>query len=151
LPTFHPIVRAKSTGCPARLERAQTTIRAVAAEKSIRRVSNRLEPKEDRLAIGGIAFGAGVVGYSLYWFFATSVRYQRRIVSGVTMPARPASRRRPSTVPFTARRRLVVGEAQPPRPVRCAQDSVLFEQIVNDGLLVDPAGEDQNEERERRR
>jgi hypothetical protein len=38
---------------------------------------------------------------------------------------------------------LVIGEAEPSRSVRCAEDSVLLEQIVNDRLLlpVDPAGE----------
>jgi hypothetical protein len=48
---------------------------------------------------------------------------------------------------------LVVGEAEPSRSVRGAQDPVLLEQIVNDRLLlpVDPAGEQKNDERERRR
>ena len=48
---------------------------------------------------------------------------------------------------------LVVGETEAPRSVRRAQDSVLFEQVVNDCLLlpVDPAGKEQDDERERRR
>jgi hypothetical protein len=48
---------------------------------------------------------------------------------------------------------LVIGEAEPPRSMRCSQDSVLFEQVVNDSLLlpVDPAGEEQYDESERRR
>ena len=48
---------------------------------------------------------------------------------------------------------LVVGEAKPSASVRCAEDSVLLEQVVNDGLLlpVDPAGEEKNDEGERRR
>ncbi len=48
---------------------------------------------------------------------------------------------------------LVVGEAEPSRSVRCAQDPVLLEQIVNDRLLlpVDPAGEEENDEGKRRR
>src|SRR5215472_7652182 len=39
------------------------------------------------------------------YFLATSRRYHRKIVSGVTIPAMDASRRRPTTWPFTARRR----------------------------------------------
>jgi hypothetical protein len=37
--------------------------------------------------------------------------------------------------------------------VRCAEDPVLLEQVVNDRLLlpVDPAGEEENDEGERRR
>jgi hypothetical protein len=38
---------------------------------------------------------------------------------------------------------LVVGQAQPPGTVHCAEDAVLLEQVVNDPLLVsiNPAGE----------
>src|SRR5438067_3369865 len=43
--------------------------------------------------------------FELSYFFAMSVRYHRRIVSGVTMPTIPPSRRRPRALPFTARRR----------------------------------------------
>ena len=48
---------------------------------------------------------------------------------------------------------LVVSEAESTRPLRCAKHPVLLEQVVNDGLLlsIDPAGEQQVEERERRR
>jgi hypothetical protein len=48
---------------------------------------------------------------------------------------------------------LVVADAQPPASVRRAEDTVLFEQVVNDRLLlpVDPAGDDTNHEGERRR
>jgi hypothetical protein len=48
---------------------------------------------------------------------------------------------------------LVVGEANPSGTVRGAEDTVLFEQVVNDGLLVpvDPAGDEKEEERERGR
>jgi hypothetical protein len=43
---------------------------------------------------------------------------------------------------------LVVGEAKPSRTVRCAEETVLLEQVANDRLLVpvDPAGEEQEEE-----
>src|ERR1700681_4853157 len=71
------------------------------------------------------------------YFLATSVRYQRRMVSDVTMPTMPASRRRPRTLPFYGQAAtLVVGEAESSRSVRCAQDPVLLEQIVNDRLLL---------------
>jgi hypothetical protein len=48
---------------------------------------------------------------------------------------------------------LVVGEAKPSGTVRCAEDTVLLEQVINDRLLVpvDPAGEERKEEGERRR
>ena len=48
---------------------------------------------------------------------------------------------------------LVVGEGEPSASVRCAQNPVLLEQVVNDRLLppVDPAGEDENDEGKRRR
>jgi hypothetical protein len=48
---------------------------------------------------------------------------------------------------------LVVGEVEPSRSVRGAEGSVLLEQVVNNGLLlpVDPAREEENNERERRR
>src|SRR6185436_5481039 len=48
---------------------------------------------------------------------------------------------------------LVVGEAEPSGSVRCAEDAVLLEQVVNDRLLlpVDPAGEEENDEGERLR
>jgi Type I phosphodiesterase / nucleotide pyrophosphatase len=39
------------------------------------------------------------------YFWETSLRYQRRIVSGVTIPDTAARRRRPRRMPFTARRR----------------------------------------------
>jgi hypothetical protein len=48
---------------------------------------------------------------------------------------------------------LVVGQANPLGTVRRPEDPVLLAQVVNDGLLlsIDPAREDQEEERERRR
>ena len=48
---------------------------------------------------------------------------------------------------------LVIGEAKPSGTVRGAEDTVLLEQVVNDRLLipVDPAGEEKQEEGERRR
>jgi hypothetical protein len=48
---------------------------------------------------------------------------------------------------------LVVGEAKPSRTVHRAENAVLLEQVVNDGLLlpVDPAGEQKEEESEGRR
>lgn len=65
------------------------------------------------------------------YFWATSLRYQRRIVSGV------AGRRSGGSS----------------GTVHCAEDSVLLEQVVNNRLLVsiDPAGEHQEEEGERAR
>jgi hypothetical protein len=48
---------------------------------------------------------------------------------------------------------LVVGDMEPSRSVRGAEDSVLLEQVVNNCLLlsVDPAGDEENNEHERRR
>ena len=45
---------------------------------------------------------------------------------------------------------LVVGETQPSGSVRRAEDPVLLEQVVNDRLLlpIDPAGDQQEQERE---
>src|SRR5882762_11306007 len=47
---------------------------------------------------------------------------------------------------------LVVREAEPSGSERCAKNPVLLEQVVNDCLLlpVDPAGEEENDEGERR-
>src|SRR5262245_9266076 len=88
------------------------------------------------------------------YFFATSVRYQRRIVSGVTTPTISASRRQPRALPFTARRRGW-SSVRRIRWVPCAarRDPILLEQVVNDCLLlpVDPAGEKEDKKRERRR
>ncbi len=46
---------------------------------------------------------------------------------------------------------LIISPPQSPSSMRCAKDSVLLEQIVNDGRLlsVNPAGEQQAEERRR--
>src|SRR5262245_57261848 len=55
-----------------------------------------------------VRLGAGATGTRVFepaYFLATSRRYQRRIVSGVTMPAMSPRRRRPSALPYTARRR----------------------------------------------
>jgi hypothetical protein len=50
-------------------------------------------------------------------FVATSRGYQRKIVSGVTMPATSATRRRPMASPLTVRQAdpLIVGEPESPR------------------------------------
>src|SRR5262245_9842964 len=82
--------------------------------------------------------GRRVFAPSYCW--ATSFRYQRRIVSGVTMPATAARRRRPRTWPFTARRRRW-SSVQSPRAVHRAEDTVLLDQVLNHFLLVatDPA------------
>ena len=47
---------------------------------------------------------------------------------------------------------LVVSQARSPIALGCAENTVLLEQVVNDGLLlsVHPAGEQQAEERKRR-
>ena len=84
------------------------------------------------------------------YLLATSLRYQRRIVSGVTMPATSVRRRRPFHGQPAS---LVVGETQSSGTMRRAEDPVLLEQVFNDRLLlpVDPAGEDMEEEGERGR
>jgi hypothetical protein len=90
----------------------------------------------------------------LSYFAATSLRYQRRIVSGVTMPATAARRRRPRTWPVHGETAsLVVGQAQSSGTVHHAEDAVLFEQVVNDRLLmsIDPAREQREEEGKRGR
>jgi hypothetical protein len=48
---------------------------------------------------------------------------------------------------------LVVGEAEPSGAVRRSEDSVLFEQVLNDrlSLSVDPPGEHEDKKGERRR
>src|SRR6516165_11793797 len=106
-------------------------------------------------AISGLVLGRpSRLAFEPSYCWATRRRYHRRIVSGVTMPATAARRRRPRTLPFTARRRqLVVGETQTSGSVHRAEHPILLEQIVNDRLLlsVDPTGEQQEEERERRR
>ena len=88
------------------------------------------------------------------YFWATSVRYHRRIVSGVTMAATAARRRRPRTWPFTGETAsLVVGQAHSPRSVDRAENTVLLEQVLNDGRLmaIDPAREEHQNEGERGR
>jgi hypothetical protein len=57
-------------------------------------------------AISGLVLGRpGRRVFEPSYLFATSWRYHRKKVSGVTMPAIDATRRRPTTLPFTARRR----------------------------------------------
>ena len=75
------------------------------------------------------------------YFVATSLRYQRRVVSGVTMPAIAATAEDVAFHGETAS--LVVGQGQSSGTVHRAEDAVLLEQVVNDRLLVsiDPAGE----------
>jgi hypothetical protein len=84
-------------------------------------VTETLEPTADaRVAPGRVSFAmritsaarSGLVlgrprrcAFELSYFLATSVRYHRKMVSGVTMRAMAASRRRPRTLPFTAKRR----------------------------------------------
>src|ERR1700730_16647807 len=84
------------------------------------------------------------------YFLATSLRYHRRMVSGLTIPAMSARRRRPRTLPFTAKRRRWSSVRQSRRG---PEDTVLLEQVVHDRLLVpvDPAGEEKEEEGERGR
>ena len=66
------------------------------------------------------------------------------MVSGVTIPANGRQAAPAEHLAFHGQAAaLVVGEAQPVRPVRRAEDSILLEQVVNDRLLlaIDPAGE----------
>ena len=57
-------------------------------------------------AMSGLVLGRpGRPCFEPSYFLATSLRYQRTIVSGVTMPATSARRRPPRTLPFTAKRR----------------------------------------------
>jgi hypothetical protein len=68
---------------------------------------------------------------------------QRRM-SVMTIPAMDARRRRPTTLPFTARRqRWSSGEAQSSGLLRRPEDPVLLEQVINDRLRlsIDPSGE----------
>ena len=76
-----------------------------------------------------------------------------RGVSGVTMPAMDARRRRPRTLPLTARRRRWSSVRRRRRGPCTAEDPVLLEQVVNDRLRVpvDPAGEEKEEEGDRGR
>ena len=48
---------------------------------------------------------------------------------------------------------LIIGQAEPSRSVRGAEDAVLLKQVVKDRLLlpVDPTGDEENDEREGRR
>src|SRR5262245_13362247 len=76
------------------------------------------------------------------YFLATSVRYHRRMVSGVTTPATAARRRRPRIWPLHSQTAtLVVGEAESLSTVHRAEDAIFLEQVVNDRLLlsIDPA------------
>jgi hypothetical protein len=85
------------------------------------------------------------------YFWATNLRYERRIVSGVKRPGRSATPRRPSMMPFRPGGAAVVGKAQASGSVRGAEDPVLLEQVVNDRLLVPvhPAPDKQEQESER--
>jgi hypothetical protein len=81
-----------------------------------------------------------------------SLRYHRRIVSGVTIPDTSARRRLPRTTPFHGQAAaLVVGEAHPSGRVRGAENPVFLEQVVDDRLLlpVNPARDQQEQEGER--
>ena len=67
------------------------------------------------------------------YFWATSLRYQRRIVSGVTMPGHIRQAASAEDHAFDGQAApLVVGEAQPSGSVRGAEDPVLLEQVVDD-------------------
>jgi hypothetical protein len=105
-------------------------------------------------AISGLVLGRpGRRLFEPSYFLATSRRYQRKMVSGVTMPAIDARRRRPRTLPFTARRRRWSSVRRSRRdPCAARKDPVLLEQVVNHLLLlsIDPPGEQQYEEGERR-
>ena len=97
--------------------------------------------------------GSRVFEPSYLW--ATSLRYQRRIVSGVTHDSGDVRKATTAKdLPFHGQpASLVVGEAQPSGALRRAEDAVLLEQVGNDRLLlaVDPAGEQEEEESERGR
>ena len=83
------------------------------------------------------------------YFLATSRRYQRRIVSGVTMPATRWSPFRPRTMFFTARcLRLIVVQPKPSSTKSFTKDAILLHQILDDLLLVavHPAREQEQEE-----
>jgi len=74
---------------------------------------------------------------------ATSVRYQRRIVSGCHDAGDGHEVTTAKDVPFHGETAsLVVGQAQSSRAVPRAEDAVLLEQVVEDCLLVssDPIG-----------
>jgi hypothetical protein len=86
------------------------------------------------------------------YFLATSLRYHRRMVSGVTMPATAATTT--EDLAFHGEpASLVVSQAQSSGTVHHAEDAVLFEQVLNDRLLmsIDPAREQQEEEGKRGR
>ena len=84
------------------------------------------------------------------YFWATSLRYPRRIVSGVTIPDTAARRRRPRTFHGQAAA-LVVGKTHPSGSVRGAEIPVLLKEVVDDGLLmpINPAGDQQERKGER--
>ena len=70
-------------------------------------------------------------------FRAISLRYQRRIVSGVTMPAPCARIRRPSFWPRTASRRRWASVRRSGRGPRCLpEDPILLSEIIDHVFLV---------------
>lgn len=76
------------------------------------------------------------------YFLATSFRYHRRMVSGVTMPADVRVPAPAKDLAFHGEAAsLVVVEGNPSGTVGCAEDAVLLKQVVNHILLlpVDPA------------
>ena len=88
------------------------------------------------------------------YVWAITLRYQRRIVSGVTMPATCIQTRRPSCWPRTARRRRWASVRRSDRWPRCSrEDPILLPEIRDQIVLVavHPASERENEELERRR
>jgi hypothetical protein len=87
------------------------------------------------------------------YLLATRRRYQRRIVSGVMMPATSARRCRPSVFPFRASRRRWSSVRRTSRTVCRAENPVLLQEVLDDVLVlsIDPAGEHQEQEGERGR
>src|ERR687892_2579181 len=87
--------------------------------------------------------------YSDVHFWAISRRYQRRIVSGVTMVATCLRTRRPSLRTFTARRRRWSSVSRTRRPPQLLpEDAVLLHQVLDHLLLVaiDPSSQGHEQE-----
>jgi hypothetical protein len=106
-------------------------------------------------AMSGLVLGRlGRRVFEPSYFLATSFRYHRRMVSGVTMPGDGREAPTAEDVAFHGQTAsVVVGQLQSSTTVYRAEDAVLLEQVVNDGLLVsiEAAGEQQEEEGERAR
>ena len=88
------------------------------------------------------------------YFLATSLRYQRKMVSGCSDARDRCAVTTAEDLAFHGKMAsLVVGQAQSPGTVHRSEDAVLLEQVVNHRLLmsIDPAREQQEEKRERGR